>query len=72
MKLTPTQQLYLEALQNSPNGLSLEALLALKPARGLHNAANLVAAHIKDLRKKTGLDIRSIRGFGYKIMHPEI
>lgn len=65
--LTPTENLYLDALKADPKGVSVEVLAAatVSPIR----ASNLVAVHMKNLRRKLAgkVEIECVRGFGYRI-----
>lgn len=67
--LTPTEQLYFDALVAKPAGCSREELHPLKAE--VPRMTNLVDVRIKDMRrklKKEGYAIEAIRGFGYKLV----
>lgn len=70
MKYTPTEELYLKALKEAPEGLSTDALAGTRTPDPERNS-NLVAKNIANLRKKLppGAHIVAIRGFGYKLIY---
>lgn len=70
MNLTPTEQLYFDALKRSPDGLTTHALLETQ-APAPSRSSGLVARHISMLRKKlpAGQRIIAIPGFGYKLVN---
>lgn len=72
-KITHTEEKYLQALEDAPDGLTSEALIVLAPSRGLISRGtdyNRLAVHLGNLRKKLppGLDLISIRGWGYRLI----
>lgn len=71
-RLTPTENLYYEALREAKEGLPLIKLVELKPVPPFRES-NLVAANIKNLRKKLppGFEIETVRGWGYKLVEME-
>jgi DNA-binding response OmpR family regulator len=69
MRYTPTEELYLKALEAAPDGVSTSALESTRspdPAR----KSNLVAKNIANLRKKLppGVHIVALRAYGYKLI----
>lgn len=70
MKMTPVESLMFEVLKKMPDGAPRHILKEVKPPP-IADMANRVDVHIKNLRRKIrdqGLDIISIRGFGYRLV----
>lgn len=70
MKLTPVEALMFEVLKKMPDGAPRHILKEVKPPP-IADIANRVDVHIKNLRRKVkedGLDIVSVRGFGYRLV----
>lgn len=68
-RLTPFEQVILAALKGT-KVLTFEALDTLEvPARLSRNSRNKMAVHMKELRKKTGMDIENVRGVGYRLVN---
>lgn len=73
MKLTPVEALLFEVLKKMPDGAPRHILKEVKPPP-IADLANRVDVHIKNLRRKVkeeGLDIVSIRGFGYRLVQQD-
>lgn len=73
MKLTPVESLLFEVLKKMPDGAPRHILKEVKPPP-IADLANRVDVHIKNLRRKVkeeGLDIVSIRGFGYRLVQQD-
>ncbi|MBN8966104.1 MAG: helix-turn-helix domain-containing protein [Rhizobiales bacterium] len=66
IKLTPLEQLYYDALKSGAL-VKEDQLAAIQPPPP-KRLSNVVATHIKDMRKK-GIKIRNVRGEGYQLIH---
>lgn len=67
--LTPTEELYLNALREAPEGVSRKSLASVK-APPAERMSNMVDVHVKNLRRKLppNMRIELVRGFGYKLV----
>lgn len=70
LRLTATEAMYLEVLQEHTEGVSREDLSSLRPEAPMYSS-NLVDVHVMNLRKKLaakGYGIEAVRGYGYRII----
>lgn len=70
MNLTPVEQAIYDKLLELPDCAPLHILKEIQPPASKRES-NIVAVHIKNIRRKIkedGMEIINIRGFGYKLV----
>lgn len=67
--LTPFEQVIFDALQSTDEVVTYGQFAKLKvPKRPPASEHNRFTVHIKEIRRKTGVIIETVRGVGYKLL----